>query len=168
MGSCGSSSKSGAKTGSGVSTARLATDRMTVKNNVGGLTTLNAADGNDLVLNYKVGAPEVLKNNPTVQRMETINLDVYGAKIEGKSEKQVQFAEDIRAKTVYRMVNSAWTDYERAYNNAKVRGIDTAGNLTQHGILNASEMVAHTVAKSESLSNLLSMTSARDIIDKYK
>ena len=99
---------------------RLPTDRLTVKNNVGGITSLNAADDNDLALSFKVDAPEVLKNNPTVQRMETINLDVYGAKIEGKSEKQVQYAQDIRAKTVFRAVNSAWTDYKRTYDNAKV------------------------------------------------
>ena len=170
MGGRGSSSgaKGGAKTSSGVSTAKLPTDRLTVKNYAGGITSLNAADDNDLVFSFKVDAPEALKNNPTVQRMETVNLDVYGAKIEGKSEKQVQFAQDIRARTVYGMVNSAWTDYKRTYDNAKARGIDAAGNLTQNGILNASEMVAHKVAQNESLSKLLSMTSARDIIDKFR
>ncbi len=98
------------------------------------------------------------------------SVEVRGGAIEGVSEKQIAFAEDIRRKVI-----------ETAMKNAGSRRTTMTGRLgekypetiksemAKHGMKTYSEFLAHALASDKRrIGALLAMSSAREIIDNYR
>ncbi len=98
------------------------------------------------------------------------SVEVRGTKIEGVSEKQIDFATDVRRKAVesaMKTMSQKLTTVQGRLGNDYVEKIK--GEMAAREIKTYSEYLAHLVASDKRrIGDLLKMNSAREIIDKYR
>lgn len=98
------------------------------------------------------------------------SVEVRGGKINGISEKQIGFAEDIRRKTIETAMKTVSSKRDTMIGKLGAKYVEIInGEIVKHGMKTYSEFLAHALASDKRrIGDLLVLNSAREIIDKYR
>ncbi len=98
------------------------------------------------------------------------SVEIRGAKIEGVSEKQINYAEDIRRKTIETAIRNYESRRTTLEGRLGAKYAETINSqISQRGVKTYSEFIAHALASDKNrIGELLKLKNAREIIDKYR
>ncbi len=160
--------KSGKSSGKGGASSKPSSSNQDIK--AASMSSDSAKVTNDSPNASHIGEGDMIVGISGDDRGMKYSVEVRGAKIEGVSEKQISYAEDIRRKninTAIRNYESRRTTMEGRLGNKYVETINS--EISKHGMKSYSEFIAHALASDKNrIGELLKLKNAREIIDKYR
>ncbi len=98
------------------------------------------------------------------------SVEVRGGKIYGVSEKQIEYAEDIRRKSIETAMRNSESRRVTMEGRLGAKYAETIiGEMAKHGMKTYSEFLAHVLASDKKrIGNILKLNTARQIIDEYR